>query len=259
MRATHAGPRDPARRGRAPWLGLVLALTSACATSGRGAATGAAAGAGLEEITPANVAGLRPVCTFDPGDAETSRAGLTMANGVAYLSTDTATFAIQGTTCALLWKHEHASGPRSPSGCDQDVAQRDGRIYRAFGDGHVLAIDRASGRTLWDVAVAPVAGGTSSPMVAGVDTTATGIVFANLGGTLRAFEASTGNERWRGESGQLAGGGVVAFAADGRHLVAVGQGPVSGAPVQAGRSRLVVLGVQGPTGGPERRRPIYIE
>lgn len=260
MRATHAGPQDPALRGRAPWLGLVLALTSACATLGRGATTGATGGTGLEEITPANVASLSPVCTFDPGDAETSRTWLTVVNGVVYLSTDTTTFAIQAATCALLWKHEHASGPRSPSGFGQDVVQRDGRIYRAFGDGHVLAIDGASGRTLWDVAVAPpLADGTSSPIVVGVNTTATGLVFTTLGGTLRAFETSTGNERWRGQSGHLVGGGVVAFAADGRHLVAVGRGSVSGAPVQGGRSRLVVLGVQGPAGVPGRRPPVYIE
>lgn len=260
MRATHAGPRNPGRRFRTPWLGLMLALTSACATFGRGATTGGPGEAGLEEITPANVASLRPVCTFDLGDAEPLQTGLTAVNGVVYLSTDTATFAIQGATCALLWRHAHASRPRSPSHCDQGFALRDGRIFRTFGDGHVLAMDAASGRTLWDVAVAPAAAdGSSSPMVSGARATATGLVFTNLDGTLRAFEASTGNERWRGESGQLLGGGVVGFVADGQRLVAVGQGSVSGAPVQGGRSRLVVLGVQGPAGGPERRRPVYIE
>lgn len=253
MRATTAESREPCRRCRAPRLVLLLALTGGCATSGRGAPTGGTGEAGLEEITPASVAGLQPVCTFDTGDAAGFHIGPT-ASGVVYLTTDTLTFAVQGATCTLLWKHEHASPPTASSS-DPGIAHLDGRIFRTYGDGHVLAIDAAAGRTLWDIAIAPAATGTPTPSAGGIRATPSGVLFTeDRGGNLLALEATTGRELWRGQVGLPIGAGIVTYTAGGHHLVAAG----GRSEPQGGRSRLVVFGVRGPA-GPERRRPLYID
>jgi glucose dehydrogenase len=58
----------------------------------------------LTDITTANVARLRPVCTFDTGEQVSFQTGPVVVNGVMYLTSDRATFAIDAATCAVKWK-----------------------------------------------------------------------------------------------------------------------------------------------------------
>ena len=48
----------------------------------------------LTDITPANAARLQPVCTFDTGEQVSFQTGPVVVNGVMYLTSDRATFAI---------------------------------------------------------------------------------------------------------------------------------------------------------------------
>jgi len=66
----------------------------------------------LTDITTANVARLRQVCTFDTGEQVSFQTGPVVVNGVMYLTSDRATFAIDAATCAVKWKQGVSFPPR---------------------------------------------------------------------------------------------------------------------------------------------------
>jgi alcohol dehydrogenase (cytochrome c) len=82
------------------------------------------------------------------------------------------------------------------------VAYLDGRLFRSSGDGHVFAIEAATGRSLWDVAVANPKAGESLPMA---PIAWAGMVFIgnagadNFGvtGHVYALRAEDGRTVWR--------------------------------------------------------------
>jgi alcohol dehydrogenase (cytochrome c) len=117
----------------------------------------------LNEITTANVAGLRPVCTFDTGEQVSFEAGPVVVAGVMYVSTDTFTYAVDAATCAMKWKVQHSYGTTSLA-VSRGVAVDDGRVFRGAVGGHVIALDAASGRQLWDVSLSPSPKGMTMPM-----------------------------------------------------------------------------------------------
>lgn len=216
MRSTRSHAAHPRGRSRAPWPVALLLATTACAGLGRGAPSAGTEGdwaahdgslAGerfsrLAEIGPGNVSRLRPVCTFETGDPGAFQAGPVAVGGVLYVTTDTLTLALDGATCAVRWRHERARPPGAAAAGNHGVAWHDGRLFRTYGDGHVLAIDADAGRTLWDVAVAdPKAGETltAAPLAWA------GMVFVGNGagdaygvtGHVNALSAVDGHLLWR--------------------------------------------------------------
>src|SRR3954454_53857 len=85
---------------------------------------------------------------------------------------------------------------------NRGVAYSDGRLFRGTGDAHVVAIDAADGRQLWDVAIGDPKSGESAPLA---PIAWNGLVFAgnaggdNFGvrGRIYALDASSGREVWR--------------------------------------------------------------
>src|SRR5258708_21252807 len=61
----------------------------------------------LAMITRENVASLRPVCTFDTHEHIGFQTGPVVIDGAMYLTTDTATYAIDAATCQLTWHNSH--------------------------------------------------------------------------------------------------------------------------------------------------------
>jgi PQQ-dependent dehydrogenase (methanol/ethanol family) len=84
--------------------------------------------------------------------------------------------------------------------------------------GVIVAVDPASGRTVWhDRLAAPAAGGALA--------TAGGLVFAgDDDGTLYGFGARTGRVLWRADLGLRFGSAPIAYAIDGREFIAVAAG-----------------------------------
>ena len=117
----------------------------------------------LNQITIGNVSGLRAVCTFDTGEQVSFETGPVVVGGIMYVTTDIATYAVDAASCAQKWKHEHADGPTQLR-VNRGVAYDAGRLFRGAGNGHVVAIDAAAGRTLWDVQLNPVVPGVTVPM-----------------------------------------------------------------------------------------------
>lgn len=67
-----------------------------------------------------------------------------------------------------------------------------------------------------------------TPMVAGVTTTGSGLVFTgDLNGDLLAFNAADGKQLWKQNTGAPIGGGVITYLANGKQYVAVATGLTS--------------------------------
>src|SRR5512138_978716 len=93
----------------------------------------------LTDITTANVARLRPVCTYDTTEQVSFQTGPVVVDGVMYLTSDRATFAIDAATCAVKWKQALAFPPSSLQ-VNRGVAYDNGRLFRGAGPGHVIAL-----------------------------------------------------------------------------------------------------------------------
>ena len=159
----------------------------------------------LKQITTANVGQLRTVCTYDTGETVGFQTGPLVVGGVMYFTTFKNTYAIDAGTCVLKWKNEHPFGGPEGLGANRGLAYLDGKLFRGANDGHVFAIDAATGKTVWDVEIADPKRGESVPMA---PVAWNGMVFVgnaggdNFGvtGRVYALDAATGKQVWRFET-----------------------------------------------------------
>jgi len=155
----------------------------------------------LAQITTANVGQLRQVCAFDAPDVVNFQSGIVAVNGVLYFTLFNNTYAVDGATCQQKWKHTRAE-PNTFLMVNRGVAYSDGRLFRGTGDAHIVAIDAADGRLVWDVAIGDPKMGESAPLS---PIAWNGLVFAgnaggdNFGvrGRVYALDAASGREVWR--------------------------------------------------------------
>ncbi len=155
----------------------------------------------LRQITTANVSRLRPVCTFDSKERLSFQTGPIVIDGTLYFTTDTNTYAIDAATCAVRWK-QRTSQPATYLKANRGLAYENGRLFRGAGTKPVMALDAASGRTLWDIELAGLPPGTSVPMA---PIAWNGMVFVgNAGGDsygvtghVFALDAQSGRTVWR--------------------------------------------------------------
>ena len=95
-------------------------------------------------------AGLRRVFTYDLRDSLSFQTGPIVVDGAMYLTTDTATYAIDAATCALRWQRGTGQPP-SYLRVNRGAAWDEGRVFRGVSTGRVHALDAETGRLLWDV------------------------------------------------------------------------------------------------------------
>jgi alcohol dehydrogenase (cytochrome c) len=156
----------------------------------------------LDEINRSNVAGLTTVCTYTLPEVTALQTGPIVIAGTMYFTTDTRSYAVDAGTCAEKWQVERLGERRHPLGVHRGFAYLDGRLFRGTSDAHVLALDAADGRTLWDRKIDADAPGVSMPMA---PIAANGLVFiGNAGGDqtgvtghVYAFDAESGDVVWR--------------------------------------------------------------
>ena len=157
----------------------------------------------LAEIDRSNVAQLRLACSYTLPEVSAMQAGPIVIDGTMYFTTERGSYAIDAATCAQKWHVERQSSRPSPLGVQRGFAYLDGRLFRGTSDAHVLALDAADGRTLWDVAIHVAdTPGVSMPMA---PIAANGMVFiGNAGGDqtgvtghVYALDAQDGHVVWR--------------------------------------------------------------
>jgi len=160
----------------------------------------------LTQITPANVATLRPDWIYqatEPGILQTSPV---VVDGVMYLTEFRGhVVALDARSGRVLWRYQQqlpaqlltlGFGPTN-----RGVAVLDSTVYVGAPDAHLVALDARSGALRWRVAVADNALGyamTGAPLALG-DLVIVGVSGAEAGirGFLDAYDARTGERRWR--------------------------------------------------------------
>jgi PQQ-dependent dehydrogenase (methanol/ethanol family) len=160
----------------------------------------------LKQITTANVSTLKLKWVFPIQYFGLETTPLA-ADGVLYVTGPNQVFAIDALTGGQLWQYS-----RPPSagmvgdarlGTNRGVALLRDRIFFVTDHAHLLALDRASGKLLWETQMASDTtgqhyGGTVAPLIVH-DTVVAGVAGADEGirGFVAAFAPDTGAVVWR--------------------------------------------------------------
>jgi glucose dehydrogenase len=132
------------------------------------------------------------------------------AGGVVYVTGQNEVFALDALTGNPIW---HYSRPATPGmvgdaklGTNRGVAILRDKVFFVTDNAHLLALDRASGRMLWDISMAPDMesgqqyhyGGTMAPLIAN-DIVIAGVAGADEGirGFVAAYKPDDGAVAWR--------------------------------------------------------------
>jgi alcohol dehydrogenase (cytochrome c) len=158
----------------------------------------------LEQVTPANVAKLKPVWVFSTGEARVHESAPIVNNGVMFVTTpNNQVIAIDATSGNLLWRYRR---PR-PSGAlvlhdtSRGVALFGDKVYFAAGEAIVVALDATTGREVWTTKVAENKSAyyiSLAPLIAGgkLMVGTSGGEFG-IRGFVAALDLDTGKELWR--------------------------------------------------------------
>jgi len=156
----------------------------------------------LAEINRTNVANIKQVCSYVLPEVTSFQTGPIVIGGTMYFTTDTISYAIDASTCTEKWKQVRHSPTPSNLAVNRGFAYMDGKLFRGTSDSHVLAMDPASGRVLWDQTIDAAGHGVTIPMA---PLAANGLVFVgNAGGDavgvtghVYAFDARDGHQVWK--------------------------------------------------------------
>ncbi|HEX8110946.1 MAG TPA: PQQ-binding-like beta-propeller repeat protein [Kofleriaceae bacterium] len=157
----------------------------------------------IQGLSPRVAPSLRRTCVFDTGEpGPGGETGPIVINGVLYFTHNATTFAVDGATCREKWRHVRKAAPGVTLGNNRGVAFLDGKLFRGYSDGFVLAFDAASGKVLWEVQIVGHVPGEGLDMA---PIASNGLVYiGNSGGDIFgvtghifALRASDGSIAWR--------------------------------------------------------------
>jgi alcohol dehydrogenase (cytochrome c) len=155
----------------------------------------------LDQITVQNVASLTEVCRLQVDDSGAFQAGLLQIEGALYLTNSHDTLAVDATNCTLRWRNIYRPEQEEVYQINRGVAFANGKLFRGTPDGRLLAIDAASGKTIWQQQVGDPAQGEffSSVPVIWQGLLITGSAGSDWGirGRIMAYEQESGREVWR--------------------------------------------------------------
>jgi quinohemoprotein ethanol dehydrogenase len=175
----------------------------------------------LTQITPQNVAGLKPAWSMDFDTYRGQEATPIVVDGVIYVTTAwSKVYAVDARSGKALWHFDpKVPGPVAARNCC-DVVSRGAAVYRgkvfvASYDGRLIALNATDGRPVWSVATVDP---DSMYTISGAPRVGAGLVFiGNAGGGefggrgyASAYDADSGKMVWRffttpGEPGKTDG------------------------------------------------------
>jgi len=159
----------------------------------------------LDQVTPANVHGLRGQWVFHSTNSESMEVTPIVVGGVMYVTSANDAFALDARTGRVLWHHARRISEGliddASSHHNRGVAVWHTRVFMETDNAHLLCLDARSGNLLWDVAYADTRlnyGATSAPLVV-KDKVIVGTSGGDDGvrGFLAAFDVETGKLAWR--------------------------------------------------------------
>jgi alcohol dehydrogenase (cytochrome c) len=158
----------------------------------------------LDQITPANVAKLKPVWVFSTGEARVHESAPVVNNGVMFVTTpNNQVIAIDASSGNLLWRYRRprVSGALVLHDTSRGVALFGDKVYFAGGEAIVVALDAKTGREVWTTTVADNKAAyyiSLAPLIAGgkLMVGTSGGEFG-IRGFVAALDLDTGKELWR--------------------------------------------------------------
>lgn len=158
----------------------------------------------LDEITPENVAGLRPAWTFSTGVTEAHQSPPIVNDGVMFITTPrNQVLALDARTGELLWRYarELPADLFQLHPTNRGVALYGDRVYLATLDAFLVALDARTGEVVWERQVEDYLAGyymTLAPLVAR-GKVMVGVSGGEFGirGFIQAFDAASGEPAWK--------------------------------------------------------------
>jgi alcohol dehydrogenase (cytochrome c) len=159
----------------------------------------------LDQLTPANVAGLKPAWIYQSREAGKWEVTPLVVDGVIYISErPNIVTALDGRTGRPLWGYRRPM-PEDVAGCcgpvNRGLAILGDALYLCTFDCHLVCIDANTGKERWDITVADYRLGYSITVapLAVKDKIIVGIAGGEFGirGFLDAYEAKGGARAWR--------------------------------------------------------------
>ncbi len=177
----------------------------------------------LADINRSNVKRLAPAWIFQTGIAGQLEAAPIVADGVLYLTAAfNNVYALDAKSGDTLWHYEHQMPSDLRICCgptNRGVAIAGNTLYMATLDARMVALDRATGKVLWNVVLDDYKNGysaTSAPLVV-KDVVIIGSAGGEYGarGFIDAYDLKTGKRVWRRYTVPVAGEkGVETWAGD---------------------------------------------
>ena len=159
----------------------------------------------LTQITPGNVGRLAAQWVFHPRVVSPLEVTPVVVAGIMFVTSANDAYALDAKTGKVLWHHVRAlsQGLIDDPGQhhNRGVAILGTRIYMETDNAHLLCLDARSGHLIWEVPYATGNknyGATSVPLIV-KDKVLVGVSGGDDGvrGFLAAFDAETGEEKWR--------------------------------------------------------------
>jgi alcohol dehydrogenase (cytochrome c) len=158
----------------------------------------------LTQLTPANVARLKPVWSMSTGAINGHEAAPIVHDGVMFVATPgSQVIAIEAATGTVLWRYRRPLGPtvinRHPT--TRGVGLLGDKVFLAASDAVLLALDARTGRIVWSTTVADNSSGhymSLAPLVAnGKILVGTSGGELGIRGFIAAYDPDSGKELWR--------------------------------------------------------------
>ena len=160
----------------------------------------------LDQINTANVQRLALQWMFPIADAPRLESTPAVVDGVMYVTAVNAVYALDAASGRQLWLYRRPVTPgllgEAAGGANRGVAVEGERVFMLTDNAHLLALNKNTGKVLWDTAMTdwPKSqySATGAPLVIG-DLVFAGVAGGEEGarGFLGAYQASTGEEAWR--------------------------------------------------------------
>jgi alcohol dehydrogenase (cytochrome c) len=155
---------------------------------------------GLKQITADNAAQLKKVCEYDTKEQGPFQPGMVQYKNTLYFTNVHKTIALNASNCDTLWVNTYKPQGPEPFPVNRGVALYDGKIFRGTPDGHLIAIDKNTGQTLWNTWVSD---SNKGYFLSAAPIAHNGMVFIGeagadwgVAGHMYAFSADTGKLIW---------------------------------------------------------------